>query len=104
MNAGPSTLELVDTALGQPPSHPHCSGRMPGRDAKTSGPNSSVGCGSNHVAVYSESSHVVEGGGDCQVPCWVTNSWKNSESMKDHNSITSLSLQEAFLCPYACYT
>ena len=40
-------------------------------------------------------------GGDCQVPCWVANSWKNSEPMKDHNSITSLRLQEAFLCAHA---
>lgn len=55
-----------DNALGHPQLHTtgHPSGRLPGGDAKTPGPNSSVGCVTCHFAVYPESSHVVEEGGD----------------------------------------
>lgn len=102
MNAGPSMLEL-----GHP--QPHTTGRLSGRlsggDAKTPGSNSSVGCITCHLAVYPESSHAVCGGTWGLVSSLLHNpNWKDSESMKDHNSITSLSLQEALLCSYACYT
>lgn len=56
VNAGLVTWKLP-WSTPQPTLHP--SGRLPGGDANTSGPSSSMGCGTYHFAVCSESSHVV---------------------------------------------